>query len=32
MAIAVLVFIALIGPLALRYGSDSRRSSDRRSL
>jgi hypothetical protein len=32
MAIAFLVFIALIGPLALRYGSDSRRTSDRRSL
>jgi hypothetical protein len=32
MAIAVLVFIAAIGPLALRFGADSRRSSDRRSL
>jgi hypothetical protein len=32
MAIAFLVFIAVVGPLALRYGADSRRTSDRRSL
>jgi hypothetical protein len=32
MAIAFLVLIAVIGPLALRYGADSRRTSDRRSL
>jgi hypothetical protein len=32
MAIAFLVFIAAIGPLALFYGADSRRSTDRRSL
>jgi hypothetical protein len=31
-AIFILVFIAAIGPLALRYGADSRRPSDRRSL
>jgi hypothetical protein len=31
-AILILVFIAAIGPLALRYGADSRRPSDRRSL
>jgi hypothetical protein len=27
-----LLFVVAIGPLALRYGADSRRSSDRRSL
>jgi hypothetical protein len=32
MTIAFLVFIAVVGPLALRFGADSRRSSDRRSL
>jgi hypothetical protein len=32
MAIAFLVFIAAIGPLALLRGVDSRRTSDRRSL
>jgi hypothetical protein len=31
-AIAFLIFIAAIGPLALLRGVDSRRSSDRRSL
>jgi hypothetical protein len=31
-AILILLFIAAIGPLALRYGADSRRPSDRRSL
>jgi hypothetical protein len=31
-AILILVFIAAIGPLALRYGADSRRPFDRRSL
>jgi hypothetical protein len=31
-AIVILLFIAAIGPLALRYGADSRRPSDRRSL
>ena len=30
MEIAVLVFILLIGPLALLYGADSRRLDDRR--
>ena len=27
-----LLFVVSVGPLALRYGVDSRRSSDRRSL
>jgi hypothetical protein len=27
-----LLFVVALGPLALRYGTDSRRSSDRRSL
>jgi len=31
-SIIFLLFIAAIGPLALRYGADSRRHSDRRSL
>jgi hypothetical protein len=31
-SIVFLLFIAAIGPLALRYGVDTRRSSDRRSL
>jgi len=31
-SIIFLLFIAAIGPLALRYGADSRRNSDRRSL
>jgi hypothetical protein len=31
-AIFFLLFIVAIGPLAVRYGADSRRSSDRRSL
>jgi hypothetical protein len=31
-AILVLLFVVAIGPLALRYGADSRRPSDRRSL
>jgi hypothetical protein len=31
-AIAFLIFIVAIGPLALLYGADSRRTSDRRSL
>jgi hypothetical protein len=30
--VVFLLFIAAIGPLALRFGADSRRSSDRRSL
>jgi hypothetical protein len=31
-SIIFLLFIAAVGPLALRYGTDSRRNSDRRSL
>ena len=31
-SIIFLLFIAAVGPLALRYGADSRRHSDRRSL
>jgi hypothetical protein len=31
-SIIVLLFIFAIGPLAVRYGADSRRTSDRRSL
>jgi len=31
-AIVILLFIVAIGPLAVHYGADSRRSSDRRSL
>ena len=31
-AIILLLFIVAIGPLALRYGADSRRPTDRRSL
>jgi hypothetical protein len=31
-AIFFLLFIAAVGPLALRYGADSRRPYDRRSL
>jgi hypothetical protein len=31
-AIAFLIFIVAIGPLALLCGADSRRTSDRRSL
>jgi hypothetical protein len=27
-----LLFIVAVGPLALRFGTDSRRTSDRRSL
>jgi len=30
--VVFLLLIAAIGPLALRYGADSRRSDDRRSL
>jgi hypothetical protein len=31
-SIIILLFIVAIGPLALRFGADSRRPSDRRSL
>ena len=31
-SIIFLLFIVAIGPVALRYGADSRRHSDRRSL
>jgi hypothetical protein len=31
-SIIVLLFIVAIGPLAIRYGVDSRRTSDRRSI
>jgi hypothetical protein len=31
-SIIILLFIVAIGPLAVRYGADSRRTSDRRSL
>jgi hypothetical protein len=31
-SIFFLLFIVAIGPLALRFGADSRRPSDRRSL
>ena len=31
-SIIFLLFIVAIGPLALRFGADSRRPSDRRSL
>lgn len=31
-SIIFLLFIAAIGPLAVRFGADSRRHSDRRSL
>jgi hypothetical protein len=31
-SIIFLLFIAAVGPLALRFGADSRRDSDRRSL
>jgi hypothetical protein len=31
-SIIILLFIVAIGPLALRFGADSRRASDRRSL
>jgi hypothetical protein len=32
MTIAFIIFILAVGPLALLFGADSRRSSDRRSL
>jgi hypothetical protein len=31
-SIAFLIFIVAVGPLALYFGADSRRTSDRRSL
>jgi hypothetical protein len=31
-SVLVLLFIVAIGPLAIRYGADSRRPFDRRSL